>query len=144
MPRIHRLEHVERFATPHFAHDDAIRTHPQRVDDQIAGSNAAQPFDIRRPRLHAHDVILVEGFPTLEAARLYARRYTWATVEEMKEVPDSHTAFLIYGETARVVGDEYTTWHDEVDYFFAHEPTAEDTDWESLEKKYRVKKTYGR
>ena len=30
------------------------------------------------------DEILVEGFPTVEAARLYARRRTWSSVEEMK------------------------------------------------------------
>jgi hypothetical protein len=35
MPRVHRLQHVESFGAAHFAHDDAVWTHAQAVDDQL-------------------------------------------------------------------------------------------------------------
>ena len=84
----------------------------------------------------------MKGFPTLESARLYARRYTWSSVEEMKTVEKPWLAFSFWGETAQVLGDEYHG-DSELDLFFRETPRPEDVDWASLEKMYNVKKTYG-
>lgn len=91
---------------------------------------------------NTEDEILVVGFPTLESARLYARRYTWSSVEEMKTVEKPETAFSFYGEIAKVLGDEYSG-RSELDLFFRETPPPEDVDWASLERMYDVKKTYG-
>lgn len=90
------------------------------------------------------DKILIEGFPNIEAARLYARRYTWATVEEMKSVEGQNpeTAFSIYGETAQVLEDAYTA-NSELNFFFSETPSREDIDWKALEHLYPLTWTYG-
>ena len=58
---VHRLQHVERLSAADLAHDDPIGPHAERVDDQIAGGDPAPTFDVRRPRLHADDVLLIEN-----------------------------------------------------------------------------------
>jgi len=40
---IHGLQHVERFLAAHLAHDDAVRPHAQRVDDQLPDADGAVP-----------------------------------------------------------------------------------------------------
>ena len=60
MPGVHRLQHVKRFTASDFPHDDPVRPHAQSVGHEIARCDAPQAFDIRRPRFHAHDMLLVE------------------------------------------------------------------------------------
>ncbi len=57
---VHRLQHVQGLAAADFSHDDPVRPHPQGVDDQIAGRNQSAAFDIRRPGLHPHHVLLIQ------------------------------------------------------------------------------------
>ena len=40
---VHRLEHVQRFARSHFADDDPVRTHTQRIDYEPVGMVSAAP-----------------------------------------------------------------------------------------------------
>jgi hypothetical protein len=55
---VHRLEHVERFATAALSNDNPLRTHSERVDNEIADRDFAFAFDIGRTRLKPDDVIL--------------------------------------------------------------------------------------
>src|ERR1039457_5436194 len=57
---VHGLEHVEGFFTAHLAHYDAIRTHAQAVDDELAHADRAFAFDVGRTGLGADDVFLLE------------------------------------------------------------------------------------
>ncbi len=57
---IHRLEHVERFFAADLADDDAIRTHTQGVDDQLALPNVSLAFDVGRTRFQPHHVPLTQ------------------------------------------------------------------------------------
>jgi len=56
---VHRLEHVQGFATTALSDDDAIGSHAQRVDDQFANGDPALAVDVRRTSLEAADVLLV-------------------------------------------------------------------------------------
>ena len=58
--RIHRLEHVERFLAADLAHDDAIGSHTQRIDDKLALAHGALAFDVRRSRLEPRHVLLTQ------------------------------------------------------------------------------------
>ena len=46
MARVHRLEHVECFPSAHLADDDAVGTHAQRVDDELADRHLAASLDV--------------------------------------------------------------------------------------------------
>ena len=58
---VHGLHHVERFFTTDFADDDAIRTHPEGVDDKLANFDFALAFDVCRACLHARGVHLLQA-----------------------------------------------------------------------------------
>ena len=58
---VHGLEHVQRLFAADFADDDAVRTHTQGVDHEIALAYRAFAFDVRRPRLQPHDVALAQA-----------------------------------------------------------------------------------
>jgi hypothetical protein len=60
MPRIHRLEHVEAFCAAHFAYDDSIGPHAQRVANQVALRHFAPAFDVRRASFQTPDMWLLE------------------------------------------------------------------------------------
>ena len=60
MAGVHRLQHVERFLAADLADDDAVGAHTQGVDQQLALPDGALAFDVRRPRLEAHHVLLVQ------------------------------------------------------------------------------------
>ena len=57
---VHRLQHVERFLAADLADDDAVGTHTQGVDHQLALADGALAFDVGRPRLEPRDVLLVQ------------------------------------------------------------------------------------
>ena len=58
--RVHCLEHVQGFPASALADDDAIRAHAEAVPDQLADRHCATAFDVWRPRLERHDVLLSE------------------------------------------------------------------------------------
>ena len=60
MTGIHGLQHVERLARTHFADDDAVRTHPQGVPNQVSLRDLPATFKARWPRFQAHNVRLLQ------------------------------------------------------------------------------------
>ena len=57
---VHRLQHVEGLFAAALADDDAIGAHAQRVLDEIALTDLALALDVRRSRLHARDMRLLQ------------------------------------------------------------------------------------
>ncbi len=60
MTGVHRLQKVEDLRSAHFADDDAFRTHTKAVLDEIAHSDFALAFDIRRTGFEAHHMRLLQ------------------------------------------------------------------------------------
>ena len=60
MAGVHRLEHVQGLRAADLADDDPIGPHAQGVADELADLDLAHPFDVRRPGLERHDVVLLE------------------------------------------------------------------------------------
>ena len=82
---------------------------------------------------------VVEGFPTVELANEFARRWVRDSVEELR---GSHQTdeevrrmWHAFGEDASVIGGEphYAGSH-ELDYFIAHPATAEERDWRAIKR----------
>ena len=67
--RVHGLEHVERFAAAALADDDPFGPHTQGVAHQVGGGDGALAFDVRRPRLQPHHVVLLQ----LQFGRVFDR-----------------------------------------------------------------------
>ena len=59
MAGIHSLKHVERLGAARFTDDDAVWTHTQSVDQEVARSDRALPFDTGVARFETHDVALL-------------------------------------------------------------------------------------
>ena len=57
---VHRLQHVERFFAADLADDDAVGPHTQGVAHQLPLADRALAFDVGRPRLEPHDVLLLQ------------------------------------------------------------------------------------
>src|SRR3954468_17826552 len=57
---VHGLEHVEGFLAAALAENDALGPHAQRVLDEVALADLALALDVRRARLHAGDVRLLQ------------------------------------------------------------------------------------
>ena len=84
---------------------------------------------------------LVDGFSTWEDARAYARARTWSSVQELRTqgmgLDELKQRFLIFGETAMVIGGQnYSAW-DDIDYFIANEPRPEEADWSAIGRRAR-------
>ena len=60
MASVHGLQHVERFAATALTNHDAVGTHTQGVDQQVANRDATLALDIGRPRFESHDVRLTQ------------------------------------------------------------------------------------
>ena len=60
MARIHRLEHLERLGAANFADDDPVRTHAQRVSQQVALGDRVVAHHIGRTRLHLDHMPLLQ------------------------------------------------------------------------------------
>ncbi len=61
MPRIHCLQHIERFAATTLADDDAVRPHAERISHQIANGDGTSALNIRGSGLKPNDMILGES-----------------------------------------------------------------------------------
>jgi hypothetical protein len=76
------------------------------------------------------------GFPSLEVAKEFARRWTRDSVEELRSPgqspEDLRKAWVIFGEDAMVLGDGYKG-SDELDFFITHPATSDERDWQSLD-----------
>src|SRR5439155_5012139 len=58
MARIHRLKHVERLRPTDLTHDDPVRTHAERVPDEVANRDLAFALDVGWARLETERVAL--------------------------------------------------------------------------------------
>src|SRR5262245_24071132 len=67
--RVHGLEHVQRLTGAALSDDDPVGPHPEGVPDELADRDRALAFDVGRPRLERHDVLLAE----LELGRVLDR-----------------------------------------------------------------------
>jgi hypothetical protein len=82
---------------------------------------------------------VVEGFPTVELANEFARRWVRDSVEELRGVNQTKEEvrhlWYIFGEDASVLGGEphYAGSH-ELDYFIEHPATREERDWQAIKR----------
>ena len=82
---------------------------------------------------------VVEGFPTVELANEFARRWVRDSVEELRALNQTREElrylWYIFGEDASVLGGEphYAGSH-ELDYFIEHQATREERDWQAIKR----------
>jgi hypothetical protein len=80
-----------------------------------------------------------EGFPTVELANEFARRWVRDSVEELRASNQTREElrrlWYTFGEDASVLGGEphYAGSH-ELDYFIEHPATREERDWQAIKK----------
>jgi hypothetical protein len=83
---------------------------------------------------------VIEGFPTMELAREFARRRVRDSVENLRGAngakEEVRRLWHMFGEDASVLGGEpphYAGSH-ELDYFLDHPATAEERDWQAIKR----------
>ena len=82
---------------------------------------------------------VVDGFPTFELAKEFARRRVRDSVEELRKPEQSkeelRRQWFTFGEDASVIHFEphYAGSH-ELDFFIEHPATAEERDWQAVRK----------
>src|SRR5207244_12840947 len=59
--RVHGLQHVQGFFATDLTDDDSIGPHTKRVDDQVADTDCAVSFYVRRPGFHTGYVRLAQA-----------------------------------------------------------------------------------
>ncbi len=84
----------------------------------------------------------IDGFPTPEAAKEFARRWVRDSVEELRAAGQTaeelRSMWFTFGEDATALGQRYAGSH-ELDYFVAHPATAEERDWQSLHPGHTIR-----
>nr|MDO8080179.1 hypothetical protein [Candidatus Freyarchaeota archaeon] len=84
-----------------------------------------------------HDFV-IDGFPTLELAIEFARRWVRDSLEDFRKPNQSkeelRKMWHNFGEDATVLGGDYSGGS-ELDFFIDHPATPEERDWKSIEKK---------
>ena len=58
MARVHGLQHIQRFGSAAFPHDDPVGTHTQSIDHQIPNGDPPLPFDVRRPGFQGNQILM--------------------------------------------------------------------------------------
>jgi hypothetical protein len=80
----------------------------------------------------------IDGFPSFELAREFARRWVRDSVEEMRERNQSadelRERWMMWGEDAFVIGDERYAGSHEMDFFISNPATAQERDWKAIKK----------
>ncbi len=80
----------------------------------------------------------INGFPTLELAIEFARRWTRDSLENFRRPnqskEDIRKMWYMFGESAFVIGGNYHA-SSELDFFIDHPATPEERDWQSIKKK---------
>jgi len=79
----------------------------------------------------------VDGFPTLELAKEFARRWVRDSLEEMRSPTQTRAAlreqWFAFGEDAVVLGGNYSGCS-ELDFFIDHPAAPEERDWQAIKK----------
>lgn len=80
---------------------------------------------------------IIDGFPTLELAKEFARRRTRATIEEFRKEGKSKEEIIklwhTFGESCSVLGGGYAA-SSELDFFIENPATKEEIDWIAVKK----------
>jgi hypothetical protein len=80
----------------------------------------------------------IDGFPTYELAREFARRRVRDSVEEQRKAGQSRKElremWFSFGEDAIVIGGERYAGSHELDFFIDNPATEEERDWKSIKK----------
>jgi hypothetical protein len=82
---------------------------------------------------------VIEGFPTVELAKEFARRWVRDSVEEQRKPgqskEDLRSMWYTFGEDASVLQSEphYAGSH-ELDHFIEHPASPEERDWQAVKK----------
>jgi len=82
---------------------------------------------------------VISGFPTVELANEFARRWVRDSVEELRAADQTREElrrmWFTFGEDASVLGGEphYAGSH-ELDFFIDHPATAVERDWKEIER----------
>ncbi len=82
---------------------------------------------------------VIDGFPTFELAKEFARRRVRDSVEEQRRPgrpkEELRRMWHAFGEDASVIrgGPHYAGSH-ELDYFIEHPATAEERDWQAVKR----------
>ena len=85
---------------------------------------------------------VIDGFPTLELAKEFARRRTRATIEEYRKQGKSKEEILklwhTFGESCLVIDGGYTA-SSELDFFIENSAKKEEIDWIAIKKEAGIK-----
>jgi hypothetical protein len=82
---------------------------------------------------------VIDGFPTFELAKEFARRWVRDSVEEQREPGQSkeelRKMWLTFGEDASVLrGEPHYAGSHELDYFIEHPASAQERDWQAVKQ----------
>jgi hypothetical protein len=81
----------------------------------------------------------IDGFPTFELAKEFARRWVRDSVEEQRKPgqskEDLRKMWLTFGEDASVLqGEPHYAGSHELDYFIEHPASPEERDWRAVRR----------
>ena len=87
----------------------------------------------------AQEDYVIDGFPTFELAKEFARRWVRDSVEEQRKPgqskEDLRKLWLTFGEDASVLlGEPHYAGSHELDYFIEHPASPEERDWQAVKK----------
>ena len=81
MAGVHRGEQIEALRSTNFAQDDAVRTHTQSVDDEVANGDRALAFEVRRTGFERQPVRLLQT----KLGRVLDRDHALARVDHLRQ-----------------------------------------------------------
>jgi hypothetical protein len=83
--------------------------------------------------------IIISGFPNREEAIDYARRRLRDSIEELRKARQSsdelRKLWSLFGEDVLVIGEPAYSFASDLPDFFAHPASAEERDWQAIEKR---------
>ncbi|MFX0101568.1 MAG: hypothetical protein ACFFCS_18475 [Candidatus Hodarchaeota archaeon] len=84
----------------------------------------------------------IDGFPTLELAIEFARRWTRDSLEDQRKPgqsrDDLRKMWYMFGEDAMVIGGDYSG-SSELDFFLDNPATPGERDWQAIKDKAGIK-----
>ena len=148
-----QLPHRARFCWTHFRQAWPLRAYPLRQALQtMRGQEQTEP---RARRAGTYSVMIldmshhgdegssytIDGFPTLELAMEFARRWVRDSLEELRTPGQTReelrAQWFTFGEDAVVLGGNYAGCS-ELDFFLDHPATAAERDWQAIKKEARI------
>lgn len=116
------------------AHPLYVKTQRIRTQARSQREHSVLVCDLFNYQLEEEEFML-EGFPSPDQAREFARRWVRESVEEFRgrrRTPDEHRLlWTLFGEDAVVIEAEYAG-SDELDFFLSHPASSGERDWAAL------------